>query len=226
MVLPCMASLVAKKKGHKLYYYVVESARVEGKPRIVHQTYLGTAQKVADLVKDRTAPIPVSAASRDFGLPGALWLAAQQTGVLGVLEALWPAPRSGPSPAHYVLLAALHRVRQPGPQDRGGGLVSEHDSALGLGIAPERLYFSSVLGCVREHSARAMGSAFGRRRSAGPRPTGLAEFMETKAGGEPALYSPTIPPTSTPISPATTRATIWRSAAITSRAGTIFAKWA
>ena len=36
-VLPCMASLVAKKKGHKLYYYVVESARVDGKPRIVHQ---------------------------------------------------------------------------------------------------------------------------------------------------------------------------------------------
>ena len=58
-----MASLVAKKKGHQLYYYVVESARVEGKPRIVHQTYLGTAEKVADLVKDRTAPIPVSAAS-------------------------------------------------------------------------------------------------------------------------------------------------------------------
>ena len=36
IVLPCMASLVAKKKGNKLYYYVVESARVDGKPRIVH----------------------------------------------------------------------------------------------------------------------------------------------------------------------------------------------
>jgi hypothetical protein len=30
------ASLVAKKKGNQLYYYVVESARVDGKPRIVH----------------------------------------------------------------------------------------------------------------------------------------------------------------------------------------------
>jgi hypothetical protein len=35
LVLPYMASLVAKKKGNKLYYYVVESARVDGKPRIV-----------------------------------------------------------------------------------------------------------------------------------------------------------------------------------------------
>ena len=59
-----MASLVAKKKGNQLYYYVVESARVEGKPRIVHQAYLGTADKVAALVKDRTAPVPLSAASR------------------------------------------------------------------------------------------------------------------------------------------------------------------
>ena len=45
-----MASLIAKKKANKLYYYVVESARVDGKPRIVHQTYLGTAEKVAALV--------------------------------------------------------------------------------------------------------------------------------------------------------------------------------
>ena len=72
-----MASLVAKKKGKQLYYYVVESARVDGKPRIVHQAYLGTAEKVAALVKDRTSPVPLSAASRDFGLPGALWLAAE-----------------------------------------------------------------------------------------------------------------------------------------------------
>jgi transposase len=116
MVLPYMASLVAKKKGNQLYYYLVESARVDGHPRIVHQAYLGSAERVAALVKDRTSPVPVSAASREFGLPGALWLAAQKSGVWAVLEALWPAPRSGPSPAHYVLLAAIHRICQPGPK--------------------------------------------------------------------------------------------------------------
>src|ERR1017187_10156290 len=107
MVLPYMASLVAKKKGNQLYYYLGESARVDGHPRIVHQAYLGSAEKVDALVKDRTSPVPVSAASREFGLPGGLW---------AVLEALWPAPRSGPSPAHYVLLAAIHRICQPGPK--------------------------------------------------------------------------------------------------------------
>jgi transposase len=111
-----MASLVAKKKANTLYYYVVESARVDGKPRIVHQTYLGTAERVAALVKDRTAPLPLSATTIDFGLPGALWLAAQNSGVFSLLESLWPKPRSGPSTAHYLLLAAIHRICQPGPK--------------------------------------------------------------------------------------------------------------
>jgi transposase len=111
-----MPSLVAKKKGNKLYYYVVESARVEGKPRIVHQAYLGTAEKLAEMVRDRTAPIPLAASTREFGLPAALWTAAQQTGVWDLLASLWPTPRSGPSPAHYLLLAALHRICQPGPK--------------------------------------------------------------------------------------------------------------
>jgi hypothetical protein len=53
-----MASLVKKKKGNRLYYYLVESARVDGKPRIVHQAYLGTAEKLAELVQHRSAPIP------------------------------------------------------------------------------------------------------------------------------------------------------------------------
>jgi transposase len=111
-----MASIVAKKKGNQRYYYVVESARVNGKPRVVHQAYLGTADKLAQLVKDRTAPVPLSAALLDFGLPGALWLAAQQTGLFDLLLSLWHQPRSGPSPAHYLLLAAINRICKPGPK--------------------------------------------------------------------------------------------------------------
>jgi transposase len=116
MYYPIMASLISKKKGNKLYYYVVESARVGGKPRIVQQTYLGTADRLADLLKERTAPVPLSATTREFGLPGALWLAAQRSGVWDVLKGMWPEPRSGPSIAHYLLLAVIHRICQPGPK--------------------------------------------------------------------------------------------------------------
>ena len=133
-----MASLVAKKKGNQLYYYVVESARVNGKPRIVHQAYLGSAEKVAALVKDRTSPVPLSVASRDFGLPGALWLAAEQSGLFGVLETLWPAPRSGPSPARYLLLAAIHRICQPGPKTEVADWYDRTILHSTWGIPPDR----------------------------------------------------------------------------------------
>src|SRR4249920_3641258 len=133
-----MASLVKKKKGNRLYYYLVESARVDGKPRIVHQAYLGTAEKLAELVQQRSAPIPLSATLRDFGLPGALWLAAKQSGLWPVLESLWPSPRSGPGPAHYLLLAAIHRICDPGPKTEVGNWYDQTILASEWGFSAER----------------------------------------------------------------------------------------
>jgi transposase len=133
-----MASLVKKKKGNHLYYYLVESARVDGQPRIVHQAYLGSAEKLAELIQERTAPVPLSATVRDFGLPGALWLAAQHTGVWTLLQSLWPAPRSGPGPAHYLLLAAIHRICDAGPKTEVGDWYNKTILSAQWSFPPER----------------------------------------------------------------------------------------
>src|ERR1700686_5178261 len=133
-----MASLVKKKKGNRLYYYLVESPRVDGQPRIAHQPYLGTAEKLAELVQQKTAPVPLSATLRDFGLPGALWLAAKQSGVWALLESLWPSPRSGPGPAHYLLLAAIHRICDPGPKTEVSGWFNRTILASEWGFPAER----------------------------------------------------------------------------------------
>ena len=154
-----MASLVAKKKANQLYYYVVESARVEGKPRIVHQTYLGTADKVAALVKDRTAPLPLEATAVEFGLPGALWLAAQQTGVFDLLRSLWPAPRSGPSAAHYLLLAAVHRICNPGPKTEAAGWYDRTVLRSLWGFAPERFTSQEFWDCFDRMSEEELEQA-------------------------------------------------------------------
>jgi hypothetical protein len=61
---------VKRKKGNRLYCYLVESARVDGKPRIVPQAYLGTAEKPPNWSSKGPPPIPLSATLRDFGLPG------------------------------------------------------------------------------------------------------------------------------------------------------------
>ena len=142
-----MASLIAKKKGRQLYYYVVESARVDGQPRIVHQAYLGSAEKVAALVKDRTAPLPLEATALEFGLPGSLWLAAQRTGVWELLQSLWPSSRSGPGPAHYLLLAAIHRVCQPGPKTEVAGWYDRTVLRARWGFAPQRFTSQEFWNC-------------------------------------------------------------------------------
>jgi len=41
-----MASLTKKKVGRRYYYYIVESKRINGKPRIVHQVYLGSVENI------------------------------------------------------------------------------------------------------------------------------------------------------------------------------------
>ena len=145
-----MASLIAKQKGNQRYYYVVESARVAGQPRIVHQTYLGNAKRLAALVKDRTAPLPLSATLRAFGLPGALWLAAQRTGVVDVLTALWPPPRRGPSAAHYLLLAAIHRICQPGPKTEIGEWYRHSLLPSLWGVPPERFTSQAFWDCFEQ----------------------------------------------------------------------------
>lgn len=146
-VLPYMASLIKKKKANTFYYYVVESARVDGKPRIIHQTYLGTAERVARLVQDRSAPVPLSATTVEFGLPGALWLAAEKSGVFALLQSLWPKPRSGPSPAHYLLLAAIHRICQPGPKTEVADWYRNTILASLWGFAPERFTSQAFWDC-------------------------------------------------------------------------------
>lgn len=113
-----MGTIISKTKGkgRQQYWYYVESGRVDGRPRIVRQHYLGTAEKVAEAIKNGTRPVPLSATARAWGLPGALWLAAQDSGLWDCLLRAWPTPRSGPGIAHYMLLAAIQRVCDPGPK--------------------------------------------------------------------------------------------------------------
>jgi hypothetical protein len=148
MYYPIMAALISKKKGNKLYYYVVESARVEGKPRIVQQTYLGTADRLAELLKERTAPVPVSATMREFGLPGALWLAAQHSGVWDVLRAMWP--RTAIGSLHSALpLAGRHPPRLSArAQDGGCRLVSVDDLASAMVLFSRTVSLPGFLGCL------------------------------------------------------------------------------
>ena len=62
-----MASLYRKVINGKPYWYLPEMARVDGKPKMVSERYLGTAQDIAGAVGARDAAA-LPARTRHLGL--------------------------------------------------------------------------------------------------------------------------------------------------------------
>ena len=112
---PYMASVVGKKRGGATYYYLVESARVDGKPRIVSQEYLGTAEELAAAMRGGGLGLPDRVQHRDFGAVAAAWGVLQDLGVVELIDQV-AGPRradAGASVGTYLALAALNRVVAP-----------------------------------------------------------------------------------------------------------------
>ena len=68
-----MASIVGKRRAGQTYYYLVESARVDGKPRIVSQQYLGSSEEVIGKLTGQDAGVPVRSQHKKFGDIAAVW---------------------------------------------------------------------------------------------------------------------------------------------------------
>jgi transposase len=115
MYYPYMASIVGKKRGTATYYYLVESARVDGRPRIVSQEYLGTAEELAAAMRGGGLGLPDKTRHKEFGAVAAAWGLLEDLGVAGIIDAAaGPAPAGQPlSTGTYLALAALNRVVAP-----------------------------------------------------------------------------------------------------------------
>ena len=112
---PYVASVVGKKRGGSTYYYLVESARVGRKPRIVSQEYLGTAQELAAAMRGGGLGLPDRVQHKDFGVAAAAWGMLEDIGVAGLIDAA-AGPRradAGASAGMYLALAALNRLAAP-----------------------------------------------------------------------------------------------------------------
>jgi transposase len=110
-----MASIVGKKRGKATYYYLVESARVDGKPRIVSQEYLGTAEELAAAMRGGGLGLPDRTRHKDFGAVAATWGMLEDLGVAQIIdEVAGPRPAGQPlSTGTYLALAALNRLVAP-----------------------------------------------------------------------------------------------------------------
>jgi len=108
-----MTSLVKKIKRGKPYYYAVRSARVNGKPRIVWQKYLGSVDTILDQYNKQSELFPEETVLFEAGGVAALLSIANRLGILDLINEVIPKRDQGPSIGHYVLLAALNRVLDP-----------------------------------------------------------------------------------------------------------------
>lgn len=109
-----MAHFHVKKKNGRPYLYVREIARVDGKPKVVSQTYVGSPEKVATLASSCGGG-PIKLRVEEFGGP---WLANEiDKGVdlAAIVDSVVPrgAREDGPSLGEYFLYCALNRMCEP-----------------------------------------------------------------------------------------------------------------
>lgn len=106
-----MAHFHIKTKKGRPYLYVREIARVDGKPKVVSQIYIGSPARVAGLA----AGAGDGAVNLKVEEYGALWLADQvsrDVGLVGIVNQEVPrgAQEQGPSVGEYFLYCVWNRM--------------------------------------------------------------------------------------------------------------------
>ena len=106
-----MVHFIVKKKKGRPYLYVREVARVDGKPKVVSQIYIGSPDRVAAMArgeKQEDAKLRVE----EYG---ALWLAQQmdrEIDLAGLIDSVIPAGarETGPTVGEYFLYCVWNRM--------------------------------------------------------------------------------------------------------------------
>jgi len=106
-----MAHFHVKKKKGRPYLYVREVARVNGKPRIVSQVYIGTPNRVAAMARGQDQE-DIQLQVEEFG---ALWLAQQmdqEIDLAGIVDSVVSAGdrETGPTVGEYFLYCVFNRM--------------------------------------------------------------------------------------------------------------------
>jgi transposase len=111
-----MGSIISKKVHGTAYYHYVESKRINGKPTIVNQQYLGTAEKILGRVKGDENPLQERAlhsVEYDYGMVALLYDLANRLDFVGIIDSFVPKRRQGASVGMYMLIEAINRVVGP-----------------------------------------------------------------------------------------------------------------
>jgi transposase len=107
-----MAHIHKKTKKGRPYYYVREIARVDGKPKVINQVYLGSPERILEMAQSGKS-MPRKIQTQAFG---ALWLAnlvEKEVDLAGIVDGLVTQEKDDtPSVGEYFLYAAYNRMIQ------------------------------------------------------------------------------------------------------------------
>ncbi|ACL03002.1 transposase-like protein [Desulfatibacillum aliphaticivorans] len=108
-----MAHLHKKMKKGRPYYYVREIARVNGKPKVVNQVYLGSPERILEMATSSGGELE-TIQCQEYG---ALWLAhlmEKELGIADIVDSVIPKAvrEKGPSVGEYFLYAMYNRMME------------------------------------------------------------------------------------------------------------------
>lgn len=136
-----MASLTKKIISGRSYYYLRETAWVDGRSKVVKTIYLGTAEAVAAALGKIPSSLTLlpGAPVYEFGAVAALFDLASRLGVVELIDRHVPKRGKGPSVGTLLLLAALNRAVCPTSKAKLGSWYDGTSLRRLIGLAPAAL---------------------------------------------------------------------------------------
>jgi transposase len=109
-----VASLYPKKVGGRTYWYLRQMARVDGKPKMVSERYLGSAEDI-EAAMTGSVVVPERTRHLAFGAVAAGWATLSRLRVAEIVDEVVGPRRAdaGASVGTYLALAALNRLVDP-----------------------------------------------------------------------------------------------------------------
>lgn len=133
-----MPSIRKQKVGKYTYWQIVESRRVDGKPRPFVLMHLGTVDQLLRRLKE--GPIRQEIRSFSHGAVAALLKVAKEIGLDDIFVGCFSSRRRDGIPVgKSLLLAAIHRAIQPGSKRSFGEWASKTTLPKMAGFDPEKL---------------------------------------------------------------------------------------
>src|SRR3989344_6133598 len=105
-----MVSLIKKMKKGCPYWYLVKSARINGKPRIVWQKYLGSAEKIEEIINKS---VESSIYSKSFGSISAMLSIAEELNLKEIISNIVPDNNYKLSVYQHIIMQSICRFNKP-----------------------------------------------------------------------------------------------------------------